>query len=148
DADSAPIAAVSIETLVPVSGEDNGVDVEAGLYLSKAVGGNDGKHQLHLNVLGYFDNAAESDERDLRYTAIAGYSCQVTPKTSLVADVVREQLDDHKENANILELGTKHEFNETVAGAIGVGAGLGEDSPDFTVHAGISFRFGSKRQHG
>jgi hypothetical protein len=144
-ADRAPIVAVSIEPIFPLDGEGGGVDAEAGLYLSKAIGGMDGKHRLHLNLLGYYDNDAESDERDFRYMAIAGYSCQVTPKTSIVADFVREQLDDSGENANIVELGTKHEFNDTFAVALGAGAGLGEESPDFVAHAGFSFRFGRKR---
>ncbi|MCC6696068.1 MAG: hypothetical protein IT365_10610 [Candidatus Hydrogenedentes bacterium] len=140
DAERAPIVAASIEALAPVDG-GGGVDGELGLYLSKGIAG-DGKHQLHLNLMGYYDNDAESDERDLRYSVLAGYSCQVTPKTSLMAGVEREQLEDSDENSNIVELGMKHECNETVAVALGVGAGIGEESPDFTVRAGISFRFG------
>jgi len=142
NADRAPILAASIEAIVP---DDGGVDGELGIYLSKRVGGA-GEHQLHLNLLGYYDNDAESDERDFRYMAIVGYSCQVTTKTSLVVDVEREQLEDSSENAIIVELGVKHEFNDTVAVALGVGAGIGEESPDFTARAGISFRFGPNRK--
>jgi len=141
NAERAPILAASVEAIIP---DDGGVDGEVGLYLSKGVGG-EGKHQLHLNLLGYYDNDAESDERDFRYTAIAGYSCQVTEKTTLVFDVEREQLEESSENANIVELGVKHEINDTVAVALGVGAGIGEESPDFVARAGISFRFGPNR---
>ena len=141
NAERTPIVAASIEALVPADGDDSGVDGELGLYLSKGIAA-DGKHTLHLNLLGYYDNGAESDEREFRYAVLAGYSCRVTPKTFLVVDVEREELEDSDENSNVVELGVKHECNESVAVALGVGAGLGEESPDFTAHAGISFRFG------
>ena len=145
NAERAPIVAASVEALVPIEGDGDCVDGEAGLYVSKALGGDDSKHQLHLNLLGHYENDAEAGERDMRYKAIAGYGYQATPKTSLVADVVREQLEDSGENANIVEFGVKHEFNDTFAASLGVGAGIGEESPDFTARAGFSLKFGSKR---
>lgn len=139
NAGRAPLIAASIEAIVPDDGD--GVDGELEFYVSKSVG-NEGKHGLHLNLIGYYDDDADSDERDFQLGAVAGYSYRITPKTDLVADVAWEQLEESGEESTVAEVGVKHDINDTVALALGVGAGIGSDSPDFVAHAGISFRFG------
>lgn len=142
DATKGPLVGVSLEVAAPTGDDSDGISPELKLHLAQPLGGAGSKHTLHLNLAEAYHASADDDERDFQYTAIAGYSYDVSESTTLVLDVVRMQLEDHGENANIIEAGVKHSFNDNVEVALGAGAGLGEESPDLTVHAGIGFRFG------
>jgi hypothetical protein len=51
----------------------------------------------------------------------------------LVTDFVREQEREKDKTANILEAGIRRQLDPLTVLAIGVGAGIGPDSPDIRV---------------
>ncbi len=152
DAGTAPIVALSGEVFAPTGDDSSGIGGEVMFTISKALGAEE-KNKLHLMLVGDYNNNDDDEhdhwgdddgERDFYYEAVVGYSYDVSDQTTLVADFVRKQLETDGDNANIVEVGIKHDFNESFSGALGVGAGIGEESPDFTVRGGIEFRFGPK----
>ncbi len=142
EADSAPVVSLSGEAFFPTDEDSSGMGGELTLTLSKGIG--DGTNKIHGTLVGGYNNDSDDHARDFYYEALVGYSYDVSDKTTLVADFVRKQLDEHGENANIIELGIKHEFTDNFEAALGAGAGIGEESPDFTIHAGVEFKFNLK----
>ena len=70
-----------------------------------------------------------------------GYTYQFSDSTRLILDLVREQAELEDENENFIEIGLTHQFTEAFSVAIGGGAGIGEESPDFIARAGFQLRF-------
>ncbi|MFN7141083.1 MAG: hypothetical protein ACK4UN_17270, partial [Limisphaerales bacterium] len=75
------------------------------------------------------------------YTAIIGYSRRLNADTLIVADFVREQERERGENSNIVEVGIRRQITPLTLIAIGLGAGIGEESPDFRATAGFQKSF-------
>ncbi len=147
DTESWPLLGVSLKLAFPTGdhGDDDshsGIDTEVMLYAMQPLGGAESKHQLHLNLGGTFVGGASDDERDFRYSALLGYSYTVSERTTLVADFVREQLEESGEDSTMIEFGVKYQVNDSVDVAAGAGIGLGDDSPDFMVKAGVGFKVG------
>ena len=151
DADRAPLIGGELKIHLPTGDDADGVGVEGQIRISKYFGA-DGKHGLHLNLLGYYDAVESEDEHFLHdeddsedefsYGAVLGYTCQVTEKTGLVFNVVHIEYTDSDADETLAEVGVKHDFTDSISGALGVGFGLDDDSPDVTAKAGIEFRFG------
>lgn len=135
-----PIAAVSAELMAPTGEDSDELGGELGLRLSKPFGAN-GQHALHLNIAGGHFTRSGDEVRDLYYRLVAGYTFAATESTTLYADLVRRQLRLYGENENLLEVGLRQRLNETAALTFGLGAGLGDESPDWTVNAGLELRF-------
>lgn len=145
DSETFPVVALEFETLFPTAKHSHGIDESVCLFLDQHLGKSEWNHQLHLNFAETFIGGAEEEDRRFRYEAIAGYSVNLTPQTSLTADFIREQLEEHGENSNIIEAGLKHEFNDTFAIAGGVGHGIGEESPEWQAQLGFEIRLGLKK---
>jgi hypothetical protein len=58
-----------------------------------------------------------------------------------VADDVREQRREQGQNSNFFELGLVQELTHKLKLAAGVGAGMGEESPDVTSSLGVPWDF-------
>ncbi|MBX7255850.1 MAG: hypothetical protein K1Y02_05775 [Candidatus Hydrogenedentes bacterium] len=148
DTEKWPLLGLSLKLAFPTGDhgdEDHGgIDTELMFYAMQSLGGPDSKHQLHLNLGGTFVGGASDEERDFRYSALLGYSYALNERTTLVADFIREELEENGEDSNMLEVGVKRQVNDSVEVAAGAGIGLGEDSPDFMVKAGIGFKTGQK----
>jgi hypothetical protein len=142
--ESGPIVALTAEAALPTGEDSRGVGGDLRLRFTQGIGGPDAKHKLHLTLKGKYDAGAESHERDSRYEAVAGYTFDVSPRTTLIADVVRKQLKADGANANIVELGVKHAIGDAMTIGAGAGVGFGEQSPDFSAQAGIQFRLGRR----
>lgn len=133
----------------PTGEESDGVGGEAQLRFSKSFAE---KHGLHLTLKGYYESEDDDDDQHLfdededddglGYMAVLGYTFKPAESTTLIADVAVGETSDEDENTNLLELGLKHEFNDSIEIGLGVGAGLDDDSPNFVAHAGVEFKFG------
>ena len=98
--------------------------------------------RLHLNV-SWMHLAGEraADDRINRYSWGIGSSLLIGPATAFVADFFREQGSTRGENSSLLEAGIRHAVSDKAVLALGAGAGLGDDSPDFRLLAGFEFSF-------
>ncbi|MDZ4858116.1 MAG: transporter, partial [Candidatus Hydrogenedentes bacterium] len=135
------------------TGEDSeGVGGDLRLRLSKWDLGKSKKHGLHATLMAKYKSDTESGEdhlfredepgeREFRWEAVLGYTYQVGESTRLILDVVREQAEHDDENENFIEAGLTHNFTDAITVAVGAGAGIGEESPDFVARAGVQFRF-------
>jgi hypothetical protein len=50
----------------------------------------------------------------------------------LIVDILREAQFQENEESNLLEAGVKHDLGGSSFVGVGVGAGLGDESPSFT----------------
>ncbi|MBI4556133.1 MAG: hypothetical protein HY706_00995 [Candidatus Hydrogenedentes bacterium] len=159
DAERAPIAAVTLEGAFPVGHDNDGIDVDLRLRLTNRLSGENDRHAFHLTLSGKYvgdEDVAHDGIRDIfrkdredarkfLFMAVPGYTFDLTPQTTLVADVAYKQLAEKGADATLLELGVKHNLGKSTTLALGAGLGLGDDAPDWTARAGIQFRFGGKR---
>lgn len=136
----------------PTGEGSEGVGADLRLRLSKWDLGKSDKHGLHATLMAKYMSDTEdgedhlfredeAGEREFRWEAVLGYTYQLSESTRLVLDVVREQAELEDENENIVEAGLAHNFSDTFAVAIGAGAGIGEESPDFIARVGFQLRF-------
>lgn len=88
--------------------------------------------RVHLNLAWFRTFDAGEEERRDRYRVALGYSQLLLPRTVLVADYLRETLEERGERAsNILEAGVRHRVAHGVVLGGALGAGIGRDSPRF-----------------
>lgn len=102
--------------------------------------------RLHLNVAWFRTFDAGEEERRDRYRVALGYSQLLLPRTVLIADYLRETLEERGERAsNILEAGVRHLVAPglTLGGALG--AGIGRDSPRFRAIFSVQFALSGGR---
>lgn len=160
DAVRAPFAALTLEGGLPTGEDSEGVDADLRLRLTKPIGGVDSKHALHLTLSEKYvgdehsdDNhdrfesllSRNDDSREFLFMAAGGYSYRIGARTTVIGDAVFKQLDRDEKDAKLLEVGIKHDIGKSTTLALGFGAGLDDESPDWTARAGIQFRFGGKR---
>lgn len=147
DAAHGPVAAVTAAVEAPTADQAKGVGGEVALRLSQKVGGAESKHQVHLQASEAYANDVEKGERHAHYTALAGYTYQASPSTSLVADISHEQLSERHKYADVLEVGVKEEVGDHMTLALGGGPGFGPDSPEWRLQAGVGFQFNLGKRH-
>ena len=102
--------------------------------------------RLHLN-LGWFRafDPTEEERRD-RYRVALGYSQLLLPRTVLIADFLRESLEERGERAaNILEAGFRHLVAPGLILGGALGAGIGPDSPRFRAILSVQFSLSGGR---
>lgn len=73
--------------------------------------------------------------------AILGYSRRLDADTILVADFVREQKREKNVEANIVEVGIRRQITPLTVLSFGLGAGTGDESPEFRATAGFQRSF-------
>jgi len=128
-----PAVALAGKTDFPVGDEEDGVDTTVKLILSKTIGRSAHWQRVHLNAAWKYNNDAAEDERTDYYTFIAGYDRLVNADTLIVIDYVREQEREDDSDINLVEAGIRYQLTPLTVIAGGLGAGIGEDSPDFRV---------------
>ncbi len=135
-----PALALAGEAEFPSGKDSHGVDTTLKFIATKTVGSS-GLDRIHLNLAWMHNASSEPDERRDRYVGILGYSRRVNADTILVADYVREEEETEGEAANVVELGLRRQLTPLTVLSVGLGAGFGEDSPDFRVTAGYQRSF-------
>lgn len=130
-----PAFAVSGKVTAPSGRKSAGLDTAVKFIMTKSVSNR--LDRIHLNLQFQHNAGRRFDERSTLYQAIIGYSGRIGPDTIFVADFVREQERKRGENSNIIELGIRRQLNPLTVISIGVGAGIGEESPKFRISIGI-----------
>lgn len=131
-----PAFALSGRVLTPTGKDSNGIDSTLKLLATKSLT-RTGLDRLHLNASYSHKFEEADDERRDRYSAIVGYSRRAGPDTLLVADFIREQELERDKESNIVELGVREQLDPLSVLSLGVGAGIGDDSPELRVVLGI-----------
>jgi hypothetical protein len=135
-----PAFALEAEGVVPTGKDSRGFDTKLKFIATKSIS-HTGLDRLHLNVAWARNAGARADEREHRYFAILGYSRPFAPDWILVADFVREQERERGENSNIFEIGARWQVTPLSVISMGVGAGIGEESPRARVVLGFQKSF-------
>jgi hypothetical protein len=136
-----PALAVKAQAELPTGVGSDGVDTDLRLLLTKTIDDGESQDRLHLNAGWIHNAAADSAERPNRFIGVVGYSRKLSDRTVFLADLVREQQEQEGLDSTILEAGLLHQLNENFTLAAGVGAGIGEDSPDVRVTIGVQYSF-------
>jgi hypothetical protein len=136
-----PAFALSGAAVFPTSDAGEGVDTRAKFIATKTIGKSSLFHRLHLNLVWNHNTDRLHDERRNYYTGIIGYDRAITADAFLVLDFVREQQKEKDKSFNLLEAGIRYQCNPLTVVAFGVGAGIGDDSPDFRATVGFQRSF-------
>lgn len=136
-----PAFAASVSATAPTGRDPSGLDTSFKLIATKSLGYAEKLQRVHLNFT-YFNNAsARADERSNRYAAVAGYSQRVGPQTIFLADYVRQQEKERSVTSNIVEVGLRYQQSPLTVFSVGLGAGIGKQSPDFRATFGLQRSF-------
>jgi hypothetical protein len=136
-----PSMAVKAQVELPTGVGGDGVDTDLRFLLTKTINEGESQDRVHLNVGWIHNAAADSDERENRFIGVIGYSRKLSDHAVFLADLVREQQQQEGMDSTILEAGLLHQLNDKVTLAAGVGAGIGEDSPDVRITIGVQYSF-------
>lgn len=136
-----PAFALSGAAIFPSSDDGEGVDTRLKLIATKSISKSALFQRLHLNLIWNHNTDSLHDERDDYYSAIIGYDRAITADAFLVLDFVREQQIEKNTSFNLFEAGIRYQCNPLTVVAFGVGAGIGDDSPDFRVTVGFQRSF-------
>ncbi|MFT3787953.1 MAG: hypothetical protein QM770_17585 [Tepidisphaeraceae bacterium] len=135
-----PALALSLSAELPTGENAVGVDTTLKFIATKTIG-DEYLDRLHLNLSWSHKFDRDDDERQDRYGVILGYSRRLDPDTILVADFIREQQLHEGFDSNIIEVGVRRQLDPQTVFSIGVGAGIGDDSPDFQLTMGLQRSF-------
>lgn len=136
-----PAFAASVNVVAPTGRNSSGLDTSYKLIATKSLGYAEKLQRVHLN-LTYFNNASpRPEERTTRYAAVAGYSQRVGPQTIFLADYVRQQEKQRSMTSNIVEVGLRYQQTPLTVLSVGLGAGIGNQSPDFRATLGLQRSF-------
>jgi len=116
-----------------VGDEEDGTDTAVKLILSKTIGRTAKWQRVHLNIAWKYNDDAAEDERTDHYQVIAGYDRLMNADTVLVLNYVREQEKEEGVDINLVEAGLRYQLTPLTVIAGGLGAGIGNDSPDFRI---------------
>ena len=130
-----PAFSLAARAAFPTGLARQGVDAEFKLLVTRSISNR--LDRLHLNLVYLRAGDPAPGERQDRYAAVLGYSGRLGPDMILVADFVREQEREEGANSNVVELGLRRQMTPLFVLSLGVGAGIGEESPDIRVTAGL-----------
>jgi hypothetical protein len=136
-----PAVALSGRLDTPTGVDSTGLDTRLRFLATKTLPFTSLLQRVHVNVGWVRDADPMTDARRNRYIVIAGYSALVARATIVVADYVREQQRRKGYDSNMIELGIRQIINPLTVLAVGVGAGIAEDSPETRVTIGIQYSF-------
>ena len=136
-----PTLAVEAAGTIPL-GSHAGHEAELTFLATQPLGarGEEGP-ALHLNLSWSHLFDAGDDEREDRYAAVLGYSRPLGERTGLILDLVHEQEEDKGQATNLAEAGVRLELVDGLILSLGAGAGLGGDTPEVRVTAGLQRSF-------
>lgn len=136
-----PAFAASVSAATPTGRDSSGLDTSFKFIATKTLGYAEKLQRVHLNFT-YFNNASpRADERSNSYAAVAGYSQRVGPQTIFLADYVRQQEKERSVTSNIVEVGLRYQKTPLTVLSVGLGAGIGNQSPDFRATLGLQRSF-------
>ena len=138
---SSPALALAIGADLPTGRQNKGIDTSLRFIVTKALGETYLDHRLHLNMIWDHNAGAMTSQRSDRYTAILGYSHPIPADLVLVMDFAREQELERGKTDNLIEAGLRHMVTAHSVASLGVGLGVGEDSPDFRITIGLQYEF-------
>ena len=123
------------------AGGGDGVDPFVGLIFDRTIGETSLYQKLHLNLLYQFNGSQLAEERDGRYEIALGYSRRLGASTMLVADLVRMQEMMEDVEVNLAEIGVRYATTPQSVLSVGVGFGIGDESPDARLTIGFQYEF-------
>jgi hypothetical protein len=138
---NSPLPSLAVHGLViaPTGVGSDGLDTELELVATKTLTPAPSQDELHANVRWDHNSVPGADERQDRFTFVLGYSRRLAQQTILVADVVREQQQTRGQESNVVELGVLQGLGENAVFSFGLGAGVGDDSPNFRALVGFQW---------
>jgi hypothetical protein len=136
-----PAFAIAGEIAFPTSEESDGVETTLKFITSKTIGKSSLWQRLHLNLAWMHNDKPEEDERRDYYKGIIGYDVRLTSDMLLILDFVREQQKKRNHESNIVEAGIRYQLTPLTVLSGGIGAGIGDDSPDFTATMAFQHSF-------
>jgi hypothetical protein len=136
-----PDLSLDAQVLVPTGEDSAGLDTQLQLLVTMPIGPEETQDALHLN-LGWVRNSGRaSDERENRGIVILGYSRLLSQRTMLLVDLVRELDGEEDAETNLIEIGIIHVLGEHLQLGVGIGAGIGDESPDLVGTVGLQYGF-------
>ena len=136
-----PAFAVSVGAVAPTGRDSSGLDTSFKLIATKSLGYAEKLQRVHLNFT-YFNNASpRNDERSNRYAAVAGYSQRMGPQMIFLTDYARQQEKERGVTSNLVEVGLRYQSTPLRVLSFGIGAGIGQQSPDFRATFGLQQSF-------
>lgn len=135
-----PAFAMSARADFPTGKDAAGVDTMLKAIMTKSIT-RTGLDRIHLNVAWKHNAGARSEQRDDLYRVIVGYSRRLDADTVVIADFIREQEIERKKEANVFELGVRRQLTPLTLITAGVGAGVGDESPEFRAMLGFQKSF-------
>lgn len=136
-----PAFAVSVGADFPTGDNSAGVDPTVKFITTKTLGTGENLDRLHLNLSYTYNDQNRTAERSHLFGATLGYSRRLNSETLLVTDLVYEQEKEENEDVLLLELGARYQLTPLSVLAIGAGAGLTGDSPDFRITGAFQYSF-------
>lgn len=133
-----PALALSGTVRTPIGRGDEPVETELKGILTRSLGGYVPR-RVHVNLSWLHLYGDSARERSDRYVAVLGYSQPITADTVLVADLVRKQDREEGVDQNLVEAGIRTQLTPLALLTLGVGVGLGDDSPDYRVMLGFQY---------
>ncbi|HEV8328862.1 MAG TPA: hypothetical protein VGQ08_15400 [Nitrospiraceae bacterium] len=133
-----PALAASVELDFP-TGRGQGLDTTVKFLASKTLGTSPMLPRLHLNVAWTHNAAPQAGERNNLYSLVAGYTRLLTDRLMVIVDFFRQQAFTRGQTENVFEVGVRFAVTSAAVVAAGVGYGVGSDSRDFHLQAGVEF---------
>lgn len=136
-----PIIALAVGGEFPTGFDAKGGNTSVKFITTKTVGESATLPRVHGNVSWNHNIGGPNDVRRDSYVALLGYSRFIPGDNVLVMDLEREQELEKGKTANLVEAGLRRMFLEQGVISVGVGAGIGENSPKFRITVGFQYTF-------
>jgi hypothetical protein len=144
DSDWYPAMAVGPQAELPTGRASRGVDIGFTLAASKSLANYipDARgDEIHANFGWTYNMEARDNERDNYFQWRVGYSREIYEDLVGVADFIHQQSILKRHDENIIEAGVIYTWTRNLAVAGGIGFGLGAESPDIRLTAGVQYTF-------
>jgi hypothetical protein len=136
-----PAFALSARVDIPSGKNSNGADTTLKFIASKMLIRSDWWNVLHFNIAWNHNSGRLEEERENYYQAVLGYSFRTGTDTIMIVDLVRREERKKHEESNLVELGIRRQITPLMLLTAGLGAGFGDESPDFQATAGFQYSF-------
>lgn len=142
-----PALATSLRGDLPTGEGSEGVDWRLKFIATKTLpgGARNMLHRLHVNAAANYNAQAQPDERTDFYSGIIGYSFRVGAQNTVIVDLVRKEEKTAGKESNLAELGWRYQFSPLAVLSTGVGAGIGDDSPNFRLVTAFQYSIGAPK---
>jgi len=133
-----PAFALAIDASTPVGPGDRATELQLTGVATRSLDPR-GVNRVHLNLTWTRRFAPSLDERTIGYRAAVGYSRLLNENAVLIVDLLRQRQEIGAHDSHIVEVGTRLRLSPGVTIGLGVGAGIGRDSPRFRALASLEF---------